>query len=94
MPKNSPNTIQEEDLEDFSSSDYDSASDLEQAHAPLSEERRKVFHPHKLEKVYQRGLLPMAPLTEADLKGMGRGHIGMRGLGLKKAIREIFSDAM
>ncbi len=82
-------------MEDFSSSDYDSASDQEQAnftHA-LSEERRKVFHPHKLEKVYQRGLRPMV-LKETDLKAMGRWHIGMRGLGLKKAIREIFSDAM
>lgn len=84
-----------QDVEDFSSSDYDSASDPEQAHLThaLSEERRKVFHPHKQEKVYQRGLKPMV-LTEADLKAMGRRHIGMRGLGLKKAVREIFSDAI
>ena len=33
-------------------------------------------------------------LTETDLKAMGRRHIGMGGLGLKKAIREIFSDAI
>ena len=82
-------------MEDFSSSDYDSASDQEQAnytHA-MSEERRKVFHSHKQEKLYQRGLKPMV-LTEADLKAMGRRHIGMRGLGLKKSIRELFSDAI
>jgi hypothetical protein len=33
-------------------------------------------------------------LNEADLKAMGRRHIGMPGLGLKKAIRDLFSDAI
>ena len=45
-------------IEDFSSSDYESASDKSETsynnnhQDTTSEERRKVFHPHRKEKLY------------------------------------------